>query len=58
MVDGCTGSVKGHVSLFRCIGLRRDTTHPKDVIIHEGEIWSPYKRTRVHNQGRKESKKA
>jgi hypothetical protein len=28
-------------------------THPKDAMVHEGDIWSPYKNTRVHNQGRK-----
>jgi hypothetical protein len=25
-------------------------THPKDMMIHEGDVWSPYKITRVHNQ--------
>jgi hypothetical protein len=29
----------------------RDT--PKDVTVHDGDLWSPYKRTRAHNQGRK-----
>jgi hypothetical protein len=27
--------------------------HPKDKWIHDGFTLSPYKRTRVHNQGRK-----
>jgi hypothetical protein len=28
-------------------------THPKDAMIHIGDLWSPYKSTRAHNQGRK-----
>jgi hypothetical protein len=31
-------------------------THPKDMMIHEGDVWSPYKSTRVHNQGRRREK--
>jgi hypothetical protein len=32
-------------------------THPKDVTIHNGDLWSIYKRTKEENQGRKEFKK-
>jgi hypothetical protein len=43
---GCTKSMKGHDGLFGCDGFRRGTTHPKDMTIHNGDPWSPYKRTR------------
>jgi hypothetical protein len=44
--------VKGHDNSFGHMGSRRGATPPKDVMIHNGDLWSPYKRTRAHNQGR------
>jgi hypothetical protein len=35
------------------MGSRRGVTHPKNITICDGDLWSPYKRTRVHNQGRR-----
>lgn len=29
-------------------------THPKDEMVREGDIWSPFKNTRVQNQERNE----
>jgi hypothetical protein len=57
-VDECMGSwacqsMKGHVSSFGRWSTKGHT-HPKDTTVHEGDIWSPYKNTRAHNQGRKE----
>jgi hypothetical protein len=34
------------------MGSRRGTTPPKDVTVHNGDLWRAYKRTRAHNQGR------
>jgi hypothetical protein len=45
------------VASFGCDGSRRGTIHPKDVKIYEGDVWIPYKRIRVHNQGRKKINK-
>jgi hypothetical protein len=62
MVDECMGffghtrPVKGCIGSFGCDGLRRGATHPKDMTICEGDIWSPYKSTREHNQERKKEK--
>jgi hypothetical protein len=47
---GCTRSMKGHICSFWCTGSKRNVTHPEETTISEGEVWSPYKRTRVHNQ--------
>jgi hypothetical protein len=46
-------STKGHDNSFGNMGLQRGSTPPKDAIVYDGDLWSPYKRTRVHNQGRK-----
>jgi hypothetical protein len=59
MIDGSTSSfgsiesMKGCDDLFGCDGLRRSAKHPKDMKIHDGDLWIPYKRTRAHNQGRR-----
>jgi hypothetical protein len=59
-IDGCTSSfrhtisAKGRDDSFGRDGSRRSATHPKDTMIRIGDLWSPYKRTRAQNQGRKE----
>jgi hypothetical protein len=45
--------MKGHNDSFGHMGLRRGATAPKDVMVQNGDLWILYKRTRVHNQGRK-----
>jgi hypothetical protein len=47
-LDTCA---KGCDDLFGHDGSRRATTHPNDATIRDGDLWSPYKRIRVHNQG-------
>jgi hypothetical protein len=49
---GCTGFTKGCDESFECDGSRRGEKHPKDAMFHIDDPWSPYKSTRVHNQGR------
>jgi hypothetical protein len=34
-------------------GFTKGCDTPKDVMVHDGDLWRSYKRTRVHNQGRK-----
>jgi hypothetical protein len=45
--------VKGRDDSFGHMGSRRGVTPPKDEMVHDGDLWSPYKRTRVQ-QPRKE----
>jgi hypothetical protein len=35
------------------MGSQRGTTPKKDVMVHDGDLWRDYKRTRAHDQGRK-----
>jgi hypothetical protein len=53
LVDGCIEFMKGCDDSFRCVVLQRGVTHTMDTTIIYGDLWSPYKRTRVNNQGRK-----
>jgi len=59
MVNGCKGSfgftrfAKGCDKSLECDGSRRGATHPKDMTFYVGDLWSSYKRTRAHDQGRK-----
>jgi hypothetical protein len=51
MVHEHTGSF-GHVSSFGSVGSfghvgpQRGMTHPKDVMVHKSDVWTPYKSTR------------
>jgi hypothetical protein len=47
-MKGCDNSF-GHFT-------QRGTSPPKDVMVRDGDLWSDYKRTREHNQGRKDLK--
>jgi hypothetical protein len=48
--------LKGRKDLFGHMGSRRGTTPPKDAAIYDGDLSSPYKKTRSQKQGRQISK--
>jgi hypothetical protein len=50
---GFTRSMKGHDGSFGYVGPQRDVTRQNDVAVFHVDLWSPYKRTREHNQGGK-----
>jgi hypothetical protein len=57
-MNGCKNSIgklgpRRGTTICLDMGLRRGTTLPKDVRVHDGDLWSAYKRTGVHNQIRK-----
>ena len=41
-LDGHIGSTKGHNSRL-IVGSRRGTKHPRDMVFHTSDSWSPYK---------------